>query len=448
MNIRNSKRSHPQLDIDKLTKPKRIRQMKKKLTTPASIRYFVMICWIAYFSTYLGRLNYAASMNEIVDVGFLTKPIAGMIGTGFFFCYGFGQLISGFLGDRIPSKWMGFAGIFGSAIVNLMMTFANNSNSMLLLWCINGFTQSLTWSPIIKILSDRLSKEQCKKACIFMSTTVAAGTLSAYLMAAAVIGLSNWRNVFLASFVIISLISFVWLIAIGRFERVADEEGFTEEIIESNMGTKTERVKLWKIFLSVGMLPIMFCIILQGILKDGVMTWVPTYISEIFNLGSVTSILATTLLPIVNLGGVYAANYFNTHYFKNEIKTSGVCFMVAALALLLLILFGRYHVLIAVLLLAVTTTGMIGANTMFISLLPLYFTSVGKVSTVTGILNSMAYVGSALSSYGIGVISQIYNWNTTIFIWFFLAIVGSVVCIIVKNTWAHAGKRIRYHNIQ
>jgi OPA family glycerol-3-phosphate transporter-like MFS transporter len=98
-------------------------------------------------------------------------------------------------------------------------------------------------------------------------------------------------------------------------------------------------------------------------------------------------------------------------------------------------------------LLALTTTGMIGVNTMFISLIPLYFAGIGKVSTVTGILNSMAYAGSALSSYGIGYISQRYNWNITIFVWFFLAILGVSICLIMKNTWAHAGKKINFRNI-
>jgi OPA family glycerol-3-phosphate transporter-like MFS transporter len=188
------------------------------------------------------------------------------------------------------------------------------------------------------------------------------------------------------------------------------------------------------------MLPVLFCIIIQGILKDGVMTWVPTYISEIFNLGSVASILATTLLPVINLGGVYSANYINSRYLRNEVKTSGVCFSIASIALILLLLFGRYHIIIAILLLALTTTGMIGVNTMFISLMPLYFAKIGKVSTVTGILNSMAYVGSALSSFGIGVISQRYSWNVTIFIWFVLAIVGALICGIVKSTWVSAKK--------
>lgn len=419
-----------------------ITSMERKLQSPSTIRYFIIICWIAYYSTYLGRLNYSAAMNEMVKVGFLTKPEAGMIGTGFFFCYGFGQLLSGFLGDRIPSKWMCFVGVSGSAFLNLMMAFSNHSAIMLLLWCANGFAQSLTWAPIIKILSDRLTKERCRKASVVMSTTTAIGTLSAYLLAALMIGMANWRGVFLASSIIIGFISVFWLITIGQIEASAETYETPEPVSEApnRSENQVKCINLWKLFVGMGMLPVILCIILQGILKDGVMTWVPTYISEIYHLGSVTSILATTLLPVINLGGVYAAYYFNSRFSRNEVITSGICFAVAAISLAVLILFGKYHVIIAVLALAFTTSAMMGVNTMFISLIPLYFSRIGKVSTVTGILNSSAYLGSALSSYGIGLLAQLFNWNITIITWFALAITGAILCITVKNIF-HYGRK-------
>ncbi|NLK28503.1 MAG: MFS transporter [Clostridiales bacterium] len=424
---------------------------KKQLKDTKSVRVLIAICWLAYYSTYLGRLNYSASMNEIISTGFLTKAGAGMIGTGFFICYGFGQLISGFLGDRISSRWMTFTGVAGTALINLLMYFSQKPNTMLILWCINGLVQSLTWSPIIKILSVRLDREKCKDAIIVMSTTVAAGTLSAYIMTALVIKITGWRMVFFTSFTVISMIAILWLIGIGILEKKADQQEVEEEEMEIELihnprgelkdirsAQVTEKLPIWKLAISVGLIPISLCVIIQGILKDGVTAWVPTFISEVFHLGSVTSILATTILPIINLAGVYAANYMNKKYFKNEVATSGACFTIVSLALLLLILFGRSHMIVSVLLLSLTTTGMIGVNTMFISLLPLYFSKVGKVSTITGTLNSMAYIGSSLSTYGIGVISQKYGWNLTIVVWLFLAFLGAGICLLMKNLWQSA----------
>jgi OPA family glycerol-3-phosphate transporter-like MFS transporter len=386
-------------------------------------------------------------MNEMVGVGFLTKPLAGMIGTGFFLCYGIGQLVSGFLGDRIPSKWMCFAGIAASSVINLGMAFSDSGLDMLWLWCINGFAQSLTWAPIIKILSERLSAPQCKRASVTMTTTVAAGSISTYALAALMIWVADWRGVFMVSSLIVGSVSVLWLVVVGRIEKAADANSDDTEKINDMIDAlnmeREDRTKItmptakniWVLLLTMGIYPVMLCIVLQGILKDGIMTWVPTYISEIYHLGSVSSILASTLLPILNLGGVYAAFFLNTRYLKNEIKTSGVCFAITACSILVLILFGRAHVIVAITALSITTSGMMGVNTMLISLLPLHFARLGKVSTVTGILNSCAYAGSALSSYGIGSIAQNFSWGVVISICFFVAISGGVICFIAMNRW-------------
>jgi len=327
------------------------------------------------------------------------------------------------------------------------MAFTESGSDMLLLWCINGFAQSLTWAPIIKILSERLSAEQCKKASVAMTTTVAVGTISAYALAALMIGVADWRGVFVASSLIVGVVSVMWLVAIGRIEKVADTSYVEKEatlvvdvtLKERDVNTVNNIVpvvgNIWSLLLVMGIVPIMLCVVLQGILKDGVMTWVPTYISEIYQLGSVTSILASIMLPITNLGGVYAAYYLNSRYFRNEIKTSGVCFAITAGAILSLVIFGRFHVIIAVIALSITTSGMMGVNTMLISLLPLYFARMNKVSTVTGILNSCAYAGSAISSYGIGLIAQRFDWEVTILIWFFLAIAGVAICFVTRSQW-------------
>ena len=75
---------------------------------------------------------------------------------------------------------------------------------------------------------------------------------------------------------------------------------------------------------------------------------------------------------------------------------------------------------------------------MLISLLPLHFARYNKVSTVTGILNSCAYAGSAVSSYGIGLIAQSFNWGTVIRICFLIAISGAVICFAAMNIWQKA----------
>ena len=59
----------------------------------------------------------------------------------------------------------------------------------------------------------------------------------------------------------------------------------------------------------------------------------------------------------------------------------------------------------------------------------------GKVSTISGILNSCTYVGSAASTYGIALISEKAGWNFTLLIWFIIALTGTVICFVAARPW-------------
>lgn len=184
-----------------------------------------------------------------------------------------------------------------------------------------------------------------------------------------------------------------------------------------------------------GMIIFIIAVIMMGILKDGVTTWTPSYISETFNLGSVLSILTTTLLPVINLTGVYAASFLNSKVFKDELLTAASLFVVTVVALLLLILLGDLNVIFSAMMLAVTTSAMLGINTMIIGVLPLYFARANKVSTITGILNATAYIGSAVSTYGIGALSEYAGWGITIGAWCAICIVGAFTCVFARKFW-------------
>ena len=46
---------------------------------------------------------------------------------------------------------------------------------------------------------------------------------------------------------------------------------------------------------------IMIAIVLQGMLRDGVTTWMPSLIGETYNLGSSIAILTSVVLPIFSI---------------------------------------------------------------------------------------------------------------------------------------------------
>lgn len=405
-----------------------------KLKDKKFIIFLFCLCFLVYLSTYLGRLNYSASITAILHEGNFTKSQTGVIGTAFFLAYGIGQFISGFLGDKFSQKKLVFIGVFVSSITNLCMATINNYIAMTIFWSINGLFQSFIWSPMIRFVVDFLDDNIKSKACIYLNLSVPIGTILAYVITASIISIKNWKVVFIVSGFILLVISILWVIGYGIIEKNAKSYGieYEKQIINTNKNSNDSN--LFYVILSSGFTLLLFSLIVQGTLKDGVTNWVPVYINETYNLGSFISIVSTIIIPIFNVFGVYFASIINSK-IKDEIKTSAIFFFICSICLTILFIFSGKNVYISLLMLGISTTTMMAVNTMLIGLLPTNFHKINKVSSISGILNSFVYIGSAISTYSIGIMSENIGWKNTILIWVILAIISCIICLAVLKKW-------------
>ena len=86
-----------------------------------------------------------------------------------------------------------------------------------------------------------------------------------------------------------------------------------------------------------------------------------------------------------------------------------------------------------IVLFAMTTASMMGVNTIFVNFFPLRYEAIGKVSTVSGFMNGMVYVGTAVSTFTIGVLVEQKGWNVTIGSWIVMTFLALVVCMLGKK---------------
>ncbi len=389
-----------------------------------------IFCWIAYFSTYIGRLNYSAAMTQMIDDAFLSKLQGGLIGTSFFACYGVGQFFNGFIGDRVSPFKMIFGGIILSAISNLLMALFPHIIVMYVVWGINGIAQSMIWSPIMRIFSQILPTEQRFKACVHINSTVAAGTLCAYLLSTLLLGISSWKSVFVTAFIVLFAVAFAWAGYFFKTRRNFILEEATVSPVKSEKSTG-----LVTILFASGVFLMLFPTAIHGMLKDGITSWFPSYLVENHGLMPNISVLLTTILPLFNLTGAYLANWLNNKMLRNDLKTAGLMFFLSGISLTLLSIFGGYSVFLAIILTAIATSSMFGVNAIMVSILPMYFGKVGLASTVTGILNSATYIGCAISMGLFGAMIESYSWFVTIVVWCVLALCGGIVCLILIKKW-------------
>ena len=107
--------------------------------------------------------------------------------------------------------------------------------------------------------------------------------------------------------------------------------------------------------------------------------------------------------------------------------------LIAVLALAGIWIGKDTSMILTIVLFAMTTASMMGVNTIFVNFFPLRYEAIGKVSTVSGFMNGMAYVGTAVSTFTIGVLVEQKGWNVTIGSWVVMTFLALVVCMLGRK---------------
>ena len=340
-----------------------------------------LLCWAAYAAAYVGRYNYSAVMGAVTAEGTLTLAQAGAVSTGYFVCYALGQMLCGALGQMVSPFAMIPAGLALSGACNLSMA-ALPGRAMAAVWALNGLCQAMVWPPIVRLFAESMPLEQQKSACVSINTTTPAGTLAAYLVSAACMALAGWKTVFRVCVgALLGMAVLFWAGTLPLRRAVT--------IRTAERGRTPQSNGVLAAVLGVGLVWLALPAMLHGGLKDGVTSWVPSMIQSNFHVTPAFSAAVSSVLPLVNLAGAYAAGWLDRRWFHNELKTSAALFAAATLCLLALPVAARHSLPLSVALLAVTTASMLGVNTMFINVMPVRAGRLGGAAILSGTLNAV-----------------------------------------------------------
>lgn len=389
-----------------------------------------LICWVGYFSTYVCRLNFSAVIPELQAGNVFSETRIAAVSSVFFIFYGIGQFISGLVGEHLDTRKMVFYGLFVSAVCNIGIFFVHTYAVLLILWALNGAAQSMVWSPILKIASLNFDDASRTKFGIDMSTTVPIGTLLSYLISLVTLAFLPWHYVFLTCGLFELAVAVLWGITTkGRFQTKSPKT------VSENAVPPMPARQITKIALQSGVLLLMIPIVIQGTLKDSVTQWVPSFFAGTFGSGTSFSLLLTMLLPIVNVTGAYLAKALNLK-LKNEITTSMVFFGISMLFLALLRLCGTKSMVLSLISMAAVTNCMFAVNVMLITLVPLRFAKTGRVSTIGGLLNAVAYIGCGALNLLAGKLLELGGgWNALFVLWIALALAAVLVSAVCIPLW-------------
>ena len=390
--------------------------------------------WVVYTTAYIGRANYAASIVTIIKQGIFTNTQAGLIGTIYFFCYGGWQLVNGMITDKVSPFKIILIGLTGSAVANIFMGLNSNYVVMAVIWGLNGILQAMIWAPVLYIISNIIHSDLRYKACLYIASTFPVGTLIAYFLAMICSNL-KWNYVFFMSASIMFIVVFLFFLTYKKVNKL-----LTYREVSSNEKTKEPsnkiNIKLSKLLVISGVSLVIVAVMLHGMLKEGIMTWVPTMISETYQTTPAFSIFITMILPIINLGGAFISTFiFEKLTKRNEVLSSLFIMGFAVLPLSVILFIGEIPLAVSIVMLSLTTVSMSAFNHIYMTLAPLRFKNYNRTATITGIFNSVTYLGCATANFGFGWLSNIFGWRNSVFFWIGIAVIAVFFCMISLKNW-------------
>lgn len=403
----------------------------------------IALCSLVYFVSYFSRKDFAAVMAGMISSDIIGRENAGLAGAMLFVFYGVGQLLSGYLGDRIKPKLLIIIGLSSTAVCNILMPVIP-SGVMIVVWGINGLAQAMLWPPIVRILSTYLDHNTFVMANLVVTAAAHLATIVLYVFAPICLVYMSWQTVFYTASVLAIVSCLLFALTL---ERILPDEACVSPVLSADNSLrakasqdKAEGEGIITVLGESGIFTVLICIITCGFLRDGIESWLPMLYSEAFGKDVAESTLLSIILPIFSVISITIVTALHKRrMFNNEIVGAAILFGSALISAALLAVFislqGSVFGIISLILAAYICAAMHGVNFLLISCLPGRFARFGRAATVSGVCNSCIYVGAAASTYGISYISGKLGWGVTVVSWCVILNIGILFALISRRRY-------------
>lgn len=413
--------------------------MKKNVSNSA--KRITLLLGMVYFASYLLRKSFSVMLAAITAAGFNAVAL-GIVGSAMTVAYGSGQIINGILSDKFKSQNMLTIGLVLATFCNFAMYFCTTIPLMAIVWFINGFAHSMLWPPIVRLMAIHMNDIEYEHAAVRIYAASSIATVVLYVFAPILLKAMDWRGVIVSIAFLGVIITALWILFNPRTFKENTEANKNKFInkgqsssINDNKGAKLPFVVVIPIIF------ILLAIVFHGALRDGVSDWMPTFMADAFGLDSENAIITGVVPAIFGMISVYVFNILHRKLFRNEITCAGVIFVAAVISSVVLLFLNEFAssglivAVVSAFLIGIFVACMHGINLMLISIVPKRFVKIGKVSTISGILNAATYIGAAIALPLFPSLKANFSWNVTIAVWAIISVIGASVCFIAAPMW-------------
>lgn len=383
-----------------------------------------LLCSVSYLAVYIARNVLSTVTPQMVEGGEYTKEYIGEISSLFFIFYAIGQLLNGFLGDKIKARYMLSVGLLLAGVINLVFPYILHLTGIAkLAYGVTGFFLSMIYAPMTKLVAENTMPEYTTKCSLGYS-------LASYLgspMAGAISAILSWRSVFVSSSIALIVMAFVCFGSILYFEKAGIVVHNRYKELKETRKEKRSVKENVKILVKRRILLFALISMLTGVVRTTVVFWLPTYFSEYLGYAPKTSAAIFTVATLAISLTVFLAVVVYKLFKQNLYLTLVATFLASAVSFFLVYLITHPVINIIFIVLGVMSSN--AAATMLWSMYCPSLHDTGMVSAATGFLVFIGYIASSLSSTLFANAATTIGWGNLILVWVGLMAIGVIVTL-------------------
>ncbi len=384
-----------------------------------------VLCGISYFTVYVARNMLGAVSPQMLASGFDEEYI-GTASSVFFIVYAIGQLINGLIGDKIKARYMMSFGLVLAGICNIVYPFVSDSKiTSIVVYGTTGFFLAMIYAPMTKVIAENVEPKYVARVALGYEFGALLGTPTAGLMAAIfpmlfVFGIGGGMLLIMGIVVFISFLVLErkGIVSYGKYE-------------SSETGGKANL----KVLLKHQIVKFCFIAVITGVVRTSVVFWLPTYISQYLGFSpEVSATIFSAVTLVMSLSAFLAV--FIYERLKSMDKSILLLFGVAVVAFLMAWLVKQPMVNIVCLVIAIMGSGCV-STIMWCRYCP-GLRDTGMVSSVTGFLDFLSYMGAAAANLIFANAVKSIGWGNLILVWTGLMLVGLVISLPYKKIFGRS----------
>lgn len=373
-------------------------------------------CIATYLASYVTRNILSVSTPEMIKEAFFTKEYTGLLSSICFIFYAAGQLINGFIGDRVHPKYMIIMGLGISSVSTFVIPIFDNRILHFTAFALIGFGLSMLRGPLMKVISENTAATHARMICTLFSMAGFAGPLIASILSI----FFKWRAVFTATGVMSVVITVLAVAAITALEK-RGEIKFVPKYDKGIAGIlnvfKLEDFIFYMLISSIG-----------EIAGSSITFWIPTYTTE--HLGF-SNDAASTIYSVVSFSTLFTPFITLLIYEKlirNGIKLALVMYVISAV-FFIAVRFTAAPVLNVSMLIIAKMAAAAASSIVWSAYIPGLARS-GKVSSANGVIDAAGYAMASLANVLFSTFVGRLGWGGIVNMWYIIMLIGAAVSFI------------------